>query len=475
MRPVEDQVTLDQILAVEDDDAFSTVVCPDTDILVWPALRNEFLRLIIGDRLYPTSPLVELSPGYQRRRIVVGAARASIHNVLHRPQRSEVLILATGAGLLVRDGRAFNRYTDYFATQLGDRAWTVESLFGGEWQSLPRANLRFGYLSARRVRRELESRVKVRARHTALVRELVDLASNRARDRLGWAIGDGRLASLVALGERRLATYPSEARFVAGLIKRVQPRLALVEEGCYGRMAVFNATAREAGVAVAEFQHGMITRGHDAYNVAPSLATSPAYQRTQPRDLLAYGPWWSDQAAVPLDRKIVIGNPHRTETLRSWRPTRTRNAVVVIGDGVETEAYINFCRQLSKLVPKPLRVSFRPHPRERERVRAIGAREVAIDEEADLYASLASASLVIGEASTALFEAVGLAGRVFVWDTEKSRFYLGEHSFPRFTDPAEFVALATSKHNSAGESADPESLWAPDWQERFLDYIEGRG
>src|SRR5207342_2453626 len=104
-----------------------------------------------------------------------------------------------------------------------------------------------------------------------------------------------------------------------GLLGRVRPRLALIEDASFGHMAVFNATARRLGVTVAEFQHGMVSKGHDAYNVAPTLAASEAYRRTQPTAFLAYGSWWNDQFNAPVDGKVVIGNPHRTETLGGWR------------------------------------------------------------------------------------------------------------------------------------------------------------
>lgn len=468
------RLTLDDILTVEDDDAFASVACPDTEILVWPAVRNEFLRLIIGDLLYPTAPLVDLAPTHRRTKVIAGAARSAVHNLLHPASRSDVLIVGTGAGLIARGNRAFNRYTDYFAGELRNRAWTVESLHGGAWPTLRRANPRHGCLSDRRVLREVEARRKVRARHIALVRELVNVACQRGRDRLGWAIGDERRESLVSLGARRLATYPSEARFVSRLLNRVKPRLALVEEGCYGRMAVFNATAREAGVTVAEFQHGMISRGHDAYNVAPSLIASEPYKRSQPDDLLAYGSWWNGQVTAPLDRKVVIGNPHRAEVLRSWRATEERNVVLVIGDGVETNAYVALCRRLSKLLPEPFRIVFRPHPRERHKVRGTGSNDIAIDTQTDLYASLASASMIVAEASTVLFEAVGLADRVLVWDTDKSRFYLGDHPFTRFADAEEFAALIGPGGAGIPETIEAEQLWASGWRTRLMDYVEDR-
>jgi hypothetical protein len=464
-------LSLQEMLVLEDDPAFMELVCPTTGVLAWPAIRIDLLRQLIGDRLYPTAPLVDLGHRTDLRRIAIGAVRATVHNLLHPPRRSDVLLVVTGAGLIVRDGRSFNRYSDHFVRCLGDRAWTMESLFGDAWPSPPRSTRRLGFLAGHRLALAVRARVATRRVHRTLAGELVDLAARRGRELLGWDLGEARRSAITAWAARRLAGYPIEARFVSRLLRKVKPRLVLLEEGCYGHMAVFNATARELGVTVGEFQHGMVTRGHDAYNVAPRLAASAAYRMTQPAAFLGYGAWWNRQFNAPVDSKVVIGNPHRTESLRSWQPERTRFTVLVLGDGVETEAYLGLCRRLAASAPPPLRVVFRPHPLEREQVRRGGSGSVPIDAAPDLYTSLAAAHAVVGEASTALFEAVGTVPRIFVWDTDKSRFYLGDHPFARFTDPAEVAGMLTSEDagNLRGDVAG--AMWADDWQGRFVRYI----
>lgn len=464
---------LERLLELEDAPLFVELACPTTGVLAWPAIRLLLFRFLLGDLLYPTAPIVDLEHRPGLPRMAGGAIRAVVHNTLHRPRPSEVLFRATGAGLLPRNGRSFNRYVDHFAACLGDRAWTMESLFDDAWPDLPRANERVRYLADHRLARALQARAATRPVHRDLARAMVDLAARRGHELLGWELGEGRRDALADVGARRLAAYPVEAQFVRRILKGVRPRLVLAEEGCYGSMAVFNATARELGVTVAEFQHGLVTRGHDAYNVAPRLAASAAYRRTQPVVFLGYGEWWNSQFNAPVEERVAIGNPHRTETLRSWRGQPVRSTVVVLGDGVETESYLALCRRLAAGVRSPLEVVFRPHPLERGRVvDNTSTAGVRIDVESDLYSSLASAEVVIGEASTALFEAVGLVPRIFVWDTAKSRFYLGDHPFERFADAAELVELLAADEPGRVQQALTDALWADDWKERFQGFID---
>ncbi len=461
---------LQRLLDLEDDPGFVDLTCPTTGVLAWPAVRQDVFRLLLGDRLYGT-PIVDLAHRPVMSRLAAAGVRARAYNVRHRPQRSDVLIVSNGAGLIPRDGRSFNRYIDYFASSLGERAWTAESLFGDTWPILPRANRRLGFTADHRLHLGILARVSVRAIHRRIAGELIDLAARRGRDRLGWDIGDVRRAALVAAAARRLAGYPIRARYINGLLTRIRPRLVIAQESCYGHMAVLNATARERGVAVAEFQHGLVTPGHDAYNVAPTLAQSAAYRLTQPEAFLGYGQWWNDQFNAPVDAKVVIGNPHRSEVLRSWRPKSVRSNVVVLGDGFETDAYLSFCRRLNRIVPDPLRVLFRPHPVERARVGRGGHDDVEIDQVPDLYESLASAEVVVGEASTALFEAIGLVPRIFVWDTDKSRFYLGDHPFERFADPDNLATMLATDDRGRLSAGVADGMWADNWRERFIDYV----
>jgi hypothetical protein len=247
----------------------------------------------------------------------------------------------------------------------------------------------------------------------------------------------------------------------------------LVHEGCYGHLAVFNATVREFGIPVAEYQHGMITQGHDAYNVAPRLAASDEYRQTLPDEFLAYGSWWNEQFNAPVARKVVIGNPHRTETLRTWRPEQGRATVLVLGDGAETAARLDLSRRLAAMLPRPFSVVYRPHPREREVAERLSDGAVTIDASPDLYETLERAAALVGEPSTVLFEAVGLVPRIFVWDTAKTRFYLGDHPFERFVDPAEVAERLVA--GARGEpQIDVADLWADDWQGRFRRYAAAK-
>jgi hypothetical protein len=372
---------------------------------------------------------------------------------------------------LPRGGRAFNRYTDHFADALGDLHWTFEGLRGDRWPDLHRSDSRLTFTADERLGLGLLALKPTPKRTRAAAEDLVASVARRWSDITASGLDRRRRELLLQLATRRLSLYPARWRHASRLFESVRPRLLLVEEGAYGYMAVMNVAARQAGVAVAEFQHGMVTQGHDVYNVHPSLAASRPYGLTQPVAFLSYGSWWHGQFNAPIERRVVIGHPHRTESLRGWGPSKTRNAVVILGDGVETENHVAFAGRLAAHAGPATEVLFRPHPRERGVASSIATSVVRLDPEPDLYTSLARANAVVGESSTAMFEAVGLVPRVFAWDTPKSRFYLGNHPFERVGGPDE-LGDALSRRNGTPTIEDATSIWAADWRARFREFIE---
>ena len=272
---------------------------------------------------------------------------------------------------------------------------------------------------------------------------------------------------------RKLARLPVMQHAYRRLLERVQPRLVLLEQACYGDFAPFNQVAREMGIRVAEPQHGMVSGGHDAYCYAPLLRESEAYRACLPHDFLGYGTWWNSQIDVPV-QKWVIGNPHYSEQRRSMSTQIAQTDILLLADGIEFSLYVALAQELAQLLRGRYRIVLRPHPLERAEVYLrfpegrVG--DVLIDQNRDIYSSFASAHAVVGEVSTGLFEAQGIAGRVLLWETDKARFSYPQHPFSGFADAQALVeALVVPQSEISGVLA--EEIWAPDWVGNYREYL----
>jgi len=481
-RPKEGQIqvlsqslSMDRILEFENNPKLLEFTCPSTGVLAWPTIRLQTIRMIMSDLLYKSQPLLDMYRKIPLFRTGKMLLRASAHNIMNKPKQAQVLIYSTGAGLFERNGYSFNQYTGYFSAFLDENTWSIEGQPWFTWP-LPRSNGRLSFSTPTMAMIRILSLISVSSLQKKIATELVGTTEAHARDLLGWEMGAERNKWLVRLCSRQLALYPLRRKYLERWFRLVRPRLLLVEEGCYGHMAIINATAHENGVPVAEFQHGMVSHGHDGYNIAPFLAASEAYRHTLPDYFLSYGSWWNTQFNAPVE-KVIIGNPHRTALLGQLIPPQSgRRTVLVLGDGIETELYLQFCYELAKLLSDRYSVIFRPHPLERDRIRAkseslsVG---FTIDHVPDIYLSLANVHAVIAEVSTGLFDAIGLADRIFVWNTAKSRFGLPEHPFSSFYSAPDLARQLIHSDEDGLPSVDPEEIWASDWQSRFKGFIDG--
>jgi hypothetical protein len=122
------------------------------------------------------------------------------------------------------------------------------------------------------------------------------------------------------------------------------------------------------------------------------------------------------------------------------------------------------------------RVTFRPHPIEREKVGTLPLPEgVTIDNHSDIYRSFRDARIVISELSTGLFEAVALDCVPLVWSTPKSRFSLPNSPFQVFSslDELEKILRQPTGLDASDMMPSPADFWMPDWQRNFVDFVEG--
>jgi hypothetical protein len=384
--------------------------------------------------------------------------------------------MATGARLVEREGRYFNNLSDYFVSSGSSRTFAVEDLFDWKWP-FPRHHNNVLLHTPLRVEGALMGRLRA-ARYRESASTLVDLLSQRAKDQLGWDIGEARHQWIKRLCAHGAASLLPRYQRYQSIFKKMGARLLIKEEACYGGAdnAAAILAARHLGMVTAEYQHGSVSSGHDAYNFAPAVAASVAYRATLPDYFLAYGAWWGEQINAPV-QKLAIGNPHRTQTLgASFATIAHGRKILILGEGVETSLYLAFCDSLAAALGDSHEVVFRPHPLERASVWAkypegfVG--KVRVDIHQDIYSSFQEASAVVGELSTGLFEAIGLVSKIFIWNTPKSRFAFPVHPFQSFSDVNELAQLVVDEDAGRVSAQNMTSIWAPNWQRNYLDFIE---
>jgi hypothetical protein len=466
------------LLQIEDDNELIGLTCPATGVPVWPLIRVPVLRTIMSDWLYKSTSLSSLGSNVNYIKLVRNTAISSIHNFGCKiDSKRNILIQNTGLGNYCRDKLVHDRLVGYFAEALPDQIVV--------YQDKPKNSFREKYSfnkilhkSPRNIINRLYSRLAINNSHRNLAYRVIGRAVNNASEKFGYEFSNDRINILANSLASHLAILPYASESYAKWFSKHRFKLILKEDACYGGSAISIIHAsRLCGMVVAEYQHGAISKGHDGYNVADALATSHSFKTILPDYLLTYGNWWSNQTNMPV-QKIAIGNPHLTETLETLGPvSQKRNQVLILGDGIETNLYLDLAKKIVDLVKKlGLTVVFRPHPFERDKVRSsILPDGVRLDSHADIYASLKESSVVISELSTGLFEAVGLVDYVLLWETDKSRFAFPEIPFKSFSTMAELESIIYNKISLQKDAriVPASDLWEPNWKQNYLRFVEG--
>lgn len=476
--PIETGLTLADLLAIEDTAELLAPCCPDTGIPVWPNIRAAFLRQVMADRLFASG---SIDPPAERRSLRAAGvfARTLVHNELAASRdslRSDVLMNTEAIGDELRNGLWFNRYVDPFGDLPSGQAVVMTELFNWQWRT-PRHNERIVYHTPIQAGAVLAGRLFVGAHVRRLATQAVDLACARAKALIGWEMDEARGAAFRNWTARKIAGLPFRYRAYRRLMRKVRPKLLLGSSHCYGIHAPLVAAARDLDIVVAEYQHGAISAGHDAYNFAPQIFASDAYRRTLPQYLLTYGSWWSAQVRAPVEC-VEIGYPARDDKLRQRVQTESSvKTILVLGDGIEFDLYLDLARAIAHaMAGQGFEVALRPHPMERaaavERYGLL-VDSVRIDVTPDIYASFRNAHTVVSEMSTGLFEAVGLVRCIIMLDTAKARFAFPQHPFTTASSIGEAIDIIR-RDGAAISVATATELWAPDWRENYRTFLTAK-
>ncbi|MGY2285366.1 hypothetical protein [Pseudomonas gingeri] len=465
--------TLEALLHIENDPTLFEFRCRKTAYLLWPLIRTQFFRQLMSDLFYKHSSLLVPASTTPYKNVMSVLQKSIFHNIRQQHSQSEILVFATGAGQFKRKGLWFNRITDYLVEASFRDVATIEGVV--DWNiPEPRWNKNVSYWFPWHMLILLSGRVRSNAEHVRQAREILEYARARALSLHGLSISDQHIEMLVGVMSRKIARLSIMQTAYRRIFDRVKPRLLILEEGCYSDHGLLNSVARERGVRVAEPQHGMISAGHDAYNYSSLLCGSEKYREYLPHDFLGYGRWWNDQINVPVE-KWIVGNPHYSERIFSLRKSAGDKAILILSDGIEFSLYLMLAEKLSSLLLGKYKVVLRPHPLERiqvhERFPDGLAGNVGIDRNRDIYDSFSSSSVVVGEVSTGLFEAIGIVEKVFLWDTAKARFSYPVHPFFEFSN-AEELADAILSAEKGRLNIVQEEIWASDWKGNFQRYLE---
>lgn len=469
-------LTLADILEIENTPEILDFTCPGTDYLLWPRARTVVTRLVMESKIYGEGTLIKKASKQPWGKILGCLMEGVVHNLRFLNTQAGIVFFNSGVTNIKIDGKYFNRVSDYFAACFPDSTLLIEDHF--EWSHpRPRANPNLIYYVPFVVTAALLAQLPFRSLDKTPVLEFIRFIDSRLRKLIGFQLTDHQKDLLLKVLVRYCNGLKPELHMYERLYRQLNPKLIFFEDGCYGNRGHIIRLAKEMGIKTAETQHGMISSGHDAYNYAPTIFQSDNYKKYLPDYFLSYGQWWIEQVRLPVEG-VVIGNPHYDTLRQKLHPVSSpKNKILLLSDGLRFQIYFELAQSLKRGIKGGYEIMIRPHPIERTFALANFAQNdsgILIDTSENLYERLAESYAIIGEISTALFEAVGLVDKIFAWSSNITTFGLPDCPFEQFESVDELVAKLFLDNSGQSQLATATSVWASEWADNYGEFINQR-
>jgi hypothetical protein len=463
---------LDRLLAFEGELEVLAHRLQVDDMLLWPLARSRVLTHALQSPR-PGGSVEVASPSIPIARRVRHLEAALRRDPLRVRGRFDILIFGFTVGIsMQRGGKWLDRINDYFALERAENTLVIDASYRRTFRE-PRCPPHVAFHDVIWARAALRGRIAGGAsagdvaaiqRFARFLREKLPLAPTPA--------------SLAALTEH-LTTLAARLRFLRDeymrLFDHTAPKILFLEDASYGNHAYILRWAKMAGIRTGEFQHGMIPATHPAYSYHERIRDSSLYRDYLPEFLLTYGEFWSRNTRT-ASKLVVLGNPH-FETMRgaiSDVAARSGGRTIMIVSLPESaDDLVALTSALSARVPACDKIIYRLHPHESPgdpRYGSLrGMPNVVISAGNDIYEVLRTTDVVVGTASTVLYEAAGVGLPVFVYSTQVARVGTPSGFGRWFSEPRELLQALSVP---SGETIDRYDLFAPDWRARFSDFLK---
>ncbi len=208
------------------------------------------------------------------------------------------------------------------------------------------------------------------------------------------------------------------------LLKKVKPKCIIYQEYYNIVKMTLNEVAKLESIETIELQHGVIGRGHIAYNFGKKYNND-----VLPEKLFFWGRHWKETSSFPIDdrNKIIVGFPYHDAQVRRFLQNNFNygiKKILIISDGDFSNEVLDIVEKLLyKLNYDGLSyyLVYKLHPKEFNlsmdrfsNLLKYKNVEVINDLKTDLYFLLANYDYIVGKYSTVLYEATSYNGKLLI-------------------------------------------------------------
>jgi len=262
-------------------------------------------------------------------------------------------------------------------------------------------------------------------------------------------------------------------KYYKKLLRKLSPELVCLNCAYYGGESYIIKVAKEMGIKTAEFQHGVVSKMHPAYNYGEAILNSEEYKKYIPDYYLTYGEYWNNQIKIP-GKTYVVGNPHFYESIKRYKDIEEeKNTILIVSQWTLTKEFVEIAEFLANNL-KDKKIIFKMHPGEMQNYELIKPLEtfenIEIKKDGDIYELLAKSESIIACYSTTVFEAMAFKKNIYILDNEFSKNYIPKEIGLRFKNNHELLNLIKNKVKNDWD-LDIEYYFNSKWKENYKKFI----
>jgi hypothetical protein len=263
--------------------------------------------------------------------------------------------------------------------------------------------------------------------------------------------------------------------YLTDVFKKLDPKVVFADGGAYGGYsAILLKTAKEKEILTGEFQHGIISRNHFAYNYRDEVIKNDEYRKYLPDYILTYGDYWNKQIKIPC-KVMTIGAPHFYESINKFRNVKEKKkTILIVSQATITGIFVKIAEYLAVTLPH-YRIIFKLHPGEvafEERYQTLyHYNNVQVAKSGDIYKFITECENLVAHTSTTIFEAIGFNKKIFVLDDDVSKVYIPKDIGIKFKNKEDLkeLIIQSEKQNL---SYDLDYYFNSNWKENYIQFLE---
>lgn len=454
-----------ELLVLDNEIIKKEFIIKEKDLMVWPLIRWEVLHYIRDKKLnlnIPQSGRTVLSLNS------IGYLYKTIKYAPHRLDKKYNFIFYNISARGRLNNKNFNRYVDYY-TSLHPKALVIDKSFNMDYY-IPENKDNFATGEYGEVKAYLFYQIKrFISKKNSIIEKFIKFL--KTKDIIGEYFAEKVIKKFLYYYYFGIDYHRS---YVLNVFKKLEPKIIFVHNAALGgRNSVPLKIAKENGIVTGEFQHGVISRSHMAYNYGDAIFKSETYKSYLPDFILTYGDYWNEQIRIP-SKKITIGNPHFYEMIKKYNNIKEqKNSILIVSQQTMTEKFFKIAKYLSDGF-KNYKILLKLHPEQKyfdEKYKEISKySNIKVTNSGDIYEYIAKYENIVACYSTTIFEALGFNKKLFILDNAISREYIPQNIGLRFKENDELKELIISLEKQE-KNYDLEYYFSSNWIKNYKSFL----